>query len=132
MHAGLVIGFIGALIFLAHLFAAIANRTRIVDGVFLIGIGILLGPGFHLVEPADFGKVGPVFTAVALVLILFEGGLELRLDSLRKAIPGTTRLCLISFLSSLVVVALGAHWVGQMEWLPAFTMGAMVAGTSPS
>lgn len=131
MHAGLVIGFVGALIFLAHLFAAISSRTRIVDGVFLLGIGLLLGPVFHLVEPADFGKVGPVFTAVALVMILFEGGLELRLDTLRKSLPGTVMLCLTSFASSLALVALGAHSVGQLDWLSSLTMGAMVGGTSP-
>src|SRR5690242_5999345 len=106
MHAGLVIGFVGAMIFLAHLFAAISSRTRIVDGVFLLGIGLLLGPVFHLVEPADFGKVGPVFTAVALVMILFEGGLELRFDTLRQSLPGTVKLCLTSFASSLAIVAL--------------------------
>lgn len=131
MHAGLVIGFVGALIFLAHLFAAISSRTRIVDGVFLLGIGLLLGPVFHLVEPADFGKVGPVFTAVALVMILFEGGLELRIDTLRQSLPGTVKLCLTSFASSLAIVALGAHYVGQLAWLPSLTMGAMVGGTSP-
>jgi NhaP-type Na+/H+ or K+/H+ antiporter len=131
MHAGLVIGFVGALIFLAHLFAAVSSRTRIVDGVFLLSIGLLLGPVFHLVEPSDFGKVGPVFTAVALVMILFEGGLELRLDTLRKSLPGTVMLCLTSFVSSLVVVALGAHYVGQLDLLPSLTMGAMVGGTSP-
>lgn len=131
MHAGLVIGFVGALIFLAHLFAAISSRTRIVDGVFLLGIGLLLGPVFHLVEPADFGKVGPVFTAVALVMILFEGGLELRFDTLRQSLPGTVKLCLTSFASSLAIVALGAHYVGQLAWLPSLTMGAMVGGTSP-
>lgn len=131
MHAGLVIGFVGALIFLAHLFAAVSSRTRIVDGVFLLAIGLLLGPIFHLVEPSDFGKVGPVFTAVALVMILFEGGLELRLDTLRKSLPGTVMLCLTSFVSSVVVVALGAHYVGQLDLLPSLTMGAMVGGTSP-
>lgn len=131
MHAGLVIGFVGALVFLAHLFAAISSRTRIVDGVFLLTIGLLLGPVFHLVEPSDFGKVGPVFTSVALVMILFEGGLELRLDTLRKSLPGTVKLCLTSFASSLVVVALGAHYVGQMALIPSLTMGAMVGGTSP-
>lgn len=131
MHAGLVIGFVGALIFLAHLFAAISNRTRIVDGVFLLVIGLLLGPVFHLVEPADFGKVGPIFTSVALVMILFEGGLELRLDSLRKSLPGTVKLCLTSFASSLIVVAVGAHYIGQLGLLPSLTMGAMVGGTSP-
>ena len=38
-------------------------------------VGILLGPVFGLISAADFGRVVSLVATVALVIILFEGGL---------------------------------------------------------
>jgi len=80
MEIALIIVFIGGLIFLAHLFAGIFSRTKIPDVLLLILIGLCLGPLLNIATPKHFGVVGPIFTTVTLVIILFESDVGLRLD----------------------------------------------------
>ena len=71
-NTGLVIAFIGLLIFAAHLFTEIFSRKRIPDVLLLMVIGLILGPILHWVKPEDLGSVAGVFTTITLVIILFQ------------------------------------------------------------
>lgn len=126
----LVIIGIGVLIFLAHLFAALFERTRIPDVVPLVLLGLILGPLFGLVGPAEFGKIGGVFTTLALVIILFQGGLGLNFAALRDSVGEGSRLTLINFVASIVVAGPLAHWLLRLSWLESFTVSSILAGTS--
>ncbi len=125
-----VIAFVGILVFLAHLFTGIFSRTRIPDVILLIIIGICVGPVLGLASPPLFGAVGPVFTTVTLIIILFESGIALRLSMLRSALGGAMVLAPLSFFSTMVVVAGFAIWLADLEILPAFILGAIVGSTS--
>ncbi len=132
MNTALVITFIGALVFGAHFFLGMFAKTRIPDVLLLIVIGLILGPLTHLVSPAAFGSVGPVFTTVTLVFILFESGTELHIGTLRTALSGTFILASLNFAVTAAVVA-GAAWkfahLGPMRSL---MLGAVLGGTSPA
>jgi cell volume regulation protein A len=125
-----VIAFVGILVFLAHLFTSIFSRTRIPDVILLIIIGIGVGPVFHLTSPELFGEVGPVFTTITLIIILFESGTALKLSMLKSAIGGAMTLAPLSFFSTMIVVAGLAIWLTGLEVLPAFILGAIVGSTS--
>lgn len=125
-----IIAFVGILVFLAHLFTGIFSRTRIPDVILLIIIGICVGPVLNLVSPVQFGEVGPVFTTITLIIILFESGLSLKLGMLRSAITGALVLAPLSFFFTMVVVAGLAIWLADLEVLPAFILGAIVGSTS--
>jgi len=125
-----VIAFVGILVFLAHLFTGIFSRTRIPDVVLLIVIGICIGPVLNLVSPSQFGAVGPVFTTITLIIILFESGLSLKLGMLRTALTGALILAPLSFFFTMVVVAGLGVWLADLEVLPAFFLGAIVGSTS--
>ena len=125
-----VIAFVGVLIFLAHLFTGIFSRTRIPDVILLIIIGVCVGPVLGLTSPPLFGSVGPVFITVTLIIILFEGGLALRLTTLRSALGGAMLLAPLSFFATMLVVAGFAIWLTDLETLPAFILGAIVGSTS--
>jgi cell volume regulation protein A len=125
-----VIAFVGILVFLAHLFTGIFSRTRIPDVILLIIIGICVGPVLGLASPSLFGAVGPVFTTVTLIIILFESGVALRLSMLRSALSGAMILAPLSFFSTMIVVAGFAIWLTDLEILPAFILGAIVGSTS--
>ena len=98
MEISPVLIFVGLLVFLSHLFVALFERTRVPDVLYLTLIGVVIGPVLHIVSPLDFGKVGHVFTTIALVVILFEGGLELSFEQLRVALRGTLAVTLASYL----------------------------------
>lgn len=132
MTSALVIAFIGALIFGAHLFVGMFAKTRVPDVLLLIAIGLLLGPVSHLVTPAEFGGVGPVFTTVTLVFILFESGTELQIGTLRLALRGTFILATINFIVTAAVVALAAWKLAHLGPMRSLMMGAVLGGTSPA
>jgi len=125
-----VIAFVGITVFLAHLFSGIFSRTRIPDVILLILIGICVGPVLGLATPANFGEVGPVFTSITLIIILFESGLALKLSALRAALGGVMALAAISFFLTMAVVAGVAIFLTDLEIIPAFILGAIVGSTS--
>lgn len=125
-----VIAFVGILVFLAHLFTGIFSRTRIPDVILLIIIGIVVGPVLGLTSPELFGAVGPVFTTITLIIILFESGIALRLSMLRSALGGAMILAPVSFFLTMFVVAGITIWLTDLEILPAFILGAIVGSTS--
>ncbi len=125
-----VIAFVGILVFLAHLFTSIFSRTRIPDVILLIAIGVAVGPVLGMTSPELFGEVGPVFTTVTLIIILFEGGTALKLSMLKSAIGGAIVLAPLCFFSTMAVVAGLAIWLAGLEVLPAFILGAIVGSTS--
>lgn len=127
--AGIVV-VVGTFVFLAHFFAAIFSRTKIPDVLELMLLGVLIGPVFHLVSPTHFGDVGPVFTTITLVVILFESGIGLSIHSLLKAFRGTLALTTINFLATMLVVGLLTYILTNLGILVGLLLGAIVGGTS--
>jgi potassium/hydrogen antiporter len=122
---------VGLLVFLAHLFAALYEKTRIPDVVFLVLTGLLLGPVFKLVNINQFGQVGSVFTSLALVIILFESGLAFKLDSLKKAWFLAGRISAATFLAIVVAITLVTMRIFAVPFSEAIIVGLLLAATSP-
>ena len=76
--------FVGLLIFGAHMFSSLFSKKRIPDVLILVVIGILLGPVFKVIDPTKIGAMGSIFSSLTLVFILFDGGIDMRIDDLRK------------------------------------------------
>ncbi len=53
---GEVLLFLGCLVFMANICALLFSKKRIPDVLFVILIGILLGPFFKIITLDDFGK----------------------------------------------------------------------------
>ncbi len=121
---------IGLLIFLAHVFTAVFERTRIPDVLPLVVLGLLVGPVFEYVNPATFGSIGSAFTTIALVILLFESGLSLNIAELRASMLSSLKLTVISFLAHIVVVAIFCVTLLGLGVLEGALLGAIVGGTS--
>ncbi len=81
----------------------LAGRLRIPSILFLMAIGLVVGPGFGLVDPdALFGGVLTPAVSLAVGIILFEGGLSLRL----REIEGQQRVIWL-----LVTVGVVITWI---------------------
>ena len=130
MDIAIVIAFIGIVVFLSHLLAEVFSRTKIPDVLSLFLLGVLIGPVFKLVTPAHFGAVGPIFTTVTLIIILFESGIGLHVQELLKTMRPALTLTIVNFLATTVLVG-GAAWAfGAVGPLMSFMLGAIVGGTS--
>ena len=76
---------LAALFFLGHVLNWFFIKTKIPDLLLLVGLGFVIGPVLGFVTPADLGEVGAVLATVALIVILYEGGLHLSTDDLKSS-----------------------------------------------
>lgn len=123
---------IGLLVFLAHAFVALFKRTRVPDVLWLILIGVVAGPFLGIVRPEDFGKTGQVFTTIALVVILFEGGLDIRIPELRSSWKSTLVVTILTYVLGWVFLAGLAYVFLPLEVRESLYIGAVLAGPAPS
>lgn len=122
--------FIGLAVFLAHFLAVQFRRTNVPDVLVLVLVGILLGPVLGIVQPEDFGKVGSVIATIALVVILFESGTSLDLDTLGRTAGTTGLLTMSCFVLSAAAVVAVAMLAFDLGWIPALLLGATLGGTA--
>ncbi len=121
---------IALLYFLAHGATALFTKTRVPDVLMLIVLGLVLGPILGLLHPEDFGKVGPVMTTLALLVILFDSGTTLKIPDLRASMRDTSLLAVLTFvLTTALGAGIGAA-LGGLEGMPALMLGAAVGGSS--
>lgn len=59
--------------------------------------------------------MGSIFTAITLIIILFESGIALRLSTLRSALRGAMMLAPLSFFLTMTVVA--CLYTRSYRWL---------------
>ena len=114
--------------------AVIANRlsrwTRVPDIIVLLLIGVGLGPVLHWVDPKNFSDVIRFLGMLALVLILFEGGLELRLKETIRYSPGGTLLAFVGYGFTVGLIACVARVLLHMSWMDSSLLGAVLGSTS--
>ena len=98
VHAFLAL--LGGLLVLAFVAEGAFNRLRIPPVLVLMACGFLLGPVFKLLPVAAFLEVAPHFGALAFLLILFEGGLDLHLPEVIHRFSSGARLASFGFVMS--------------------------------
>lgn len=132
MSTELTIIFIGGLVFLSHFFVNLFERTKIPDVIWLTLIGFFLGPIFGVVEVRDFGEVGYILTKITLVIILFEGGLELGVDTLKKYSSSAVFLTILAYIITAAILWGFLSLLPNFDSLGALYCAAVLAGPAPS
>ncbi len=122
--------FLGLLIFCAHLFNAWFSKRRIPDVLLLMLIGILVGPVSGWVKPEQLNDVGPIFASLTLLFILFDSGIDMRLDVVRRYWTGVVQVTFLSFVLSMATVTVIAFYLTDLELKACMLLGGMVAGTA--
>ncbi|PKL65874.1 MAG: hypothetical protein CVV32_01380 [Methanomicrobiales archaeon HGW-Methanomicrobiales-3] len=130
MDAAVTVLFLGLLIFLGNILSRFFAITKIPDVLFLMAIGIFIGPFLGLVTPAAFGVAGPLFTMVTLAIILFEGGLHITLEALRKAMKGTLAIALANFIVMTLICIVIMKYLAGFTVIESCLLGAILGGTS--
>lgn len=130
MHMAYIFGLPAALLVLAVAANRLSKLTRVPDIIVLLLIGITLGPILHWINPQHFEGVISIVGTLALILILFEGGLELRLRQAMRYFPAGLLLVALSFGLSLAMVAVMGRWLLHLEWVDCLLLGAALGCTS--
>ena len=113
----------------ARLLAALTGLPGV---VLLLLSGLLIGrSGLGLVEPLDLGNGLGTIVGLLVSLVLFDGGLNLRLPG--ETIKTTVlRISLIRLVVSMAAGLLAAHWLAGLSWSVAAVYSAIVLGTGPT
>lgn len=121
---------LGGLLVLAFVANRLAQRTRVPDAVVLILTGLLLGPVFRLVDAAKYESVTRGFGTLALILILFEGGLELNVRETLRHLGGGLVLSWSAYIITATLVAGVARWSLGLSWDGSLLAGAVLGCVS--
>ncbi|MBO7495417.1 MAG: cation:proton antiporter [Salinivirgaceae bacterium] len=121
---------IGLLYFFSHYLTVLYQKTRIPDVLILIIVGILIGPVFKLASIDSLGMLGQVLTSVALIIILFEGGLNMELSNIWGSMRTAAKLTVSFFFITAMIVGLLLHYMLHYSWLLSFITGFILGGTS--
>ncbi len=101
--------------------------------VFLLVFGVILGPellGF--VDPGSFGTGFEVLIKLFVAFILFEAGLNLEKDEIKKHRTFILPLITVGALITMVGGAFFAWLISDFTWSQAFLFGSLVIVTGPT
>jgi cell volume regulation protein A len=115
----IVLGYIGSVIF---------KRTKIPDIIWLLIFGIaVVSSGFVTREP--FSPMISILAPVALLVILFDAGLNMDFHVLVRGFSRSMLLAVLGMIFSTVAVGAVGILIG-LNPIPAFMLGAILSGTS--
>ncbi|MFC4722816.1 cation:proton antiporter [Geojedonia litorea] len=114
----------------------------------LILIGLLVGPiAAEFLSEENVKWIQPVyengrglfpgeslfyFVSLAISIILFEGGLTLRMGEIKNVGPAITKLITIGSLVTFFGAAIAAHYVFYLSWEISFLFSALIIVTGPT
>lgn len=87
------------IIFLGVAGEAFFRKTGIPDIAFLMVLGVVIGPVLGIIPTSTVIDVVPYFAAVALILIMFDGGLNLDIRNVVKTAHYALVLAILGFLA---------------------------------
>lgn len=130
----ILIGYFGLMFF---------KKTKVSEIIILLLVGLVIGPfstylGFGFLDDvaiANFEGFLPFFASFALIMILFEGGLQLNFFKTIKALPGSLSFTLAVFILTLIF-SVGVLWFLGLANLLVFDpllalfIAAIIGGTS--
>jgi len=117
-------------IILGVLGEAFFKKTGIPDIAFLMVLGIVIGPILGIVQPAAVVEIVPYFAALALIIIMFDGGYNLHIGNVLKTAHFAVVLVILGFAVSVGIVTGFAHYGLGWEWLDSVLLGTIVGGSS--
>ena len=120
----------GVVIILGVFGEAFFKKTGIPDIAFLMVLGVVIGPIFGIIQPAAVIEIVPYFAALALIIIMFDGGYNLHIGNVLKTAHFAVVLVILGFAVSVGIVAAFGHYGLGWEWMDSILLGAIVGGSS--
>ncbi len=117
-------------IFFGVIGEAFFKKTGIPDVAFLMILGVIFGPILGIIQPAVLVQIVPYFAAIALIIIMFDGGLNLDLKHMIRTAHYAILLAIAGFIVSVAIVTILAHYGLGWEWFDSILLGSIVGGSS--
>jgi potassium/hydrogen antiporter len=125
---GVVVGVVGVAVTLAVLSNRLSSLLRIpAPAFFLAGAAVVA----HRVPAVPIGAVRQV-VSVALVVLLFDGGMRIGRRRLRSAVGAVLWLGTVGTFVTAGAIAVAGHVLFGLSWLAAMLVGTALAPTDPA
>jgi NhaP-type Na+/H+ or K+/H+ antiporter len=112
---------------------ALASHSRLPSIVLLLASGAALGPdGLGWIVPQNLGTGLLTIVELAVAVILFEGGLNLEINRLRRSQQSIRRLVTWGALITMAGAAVAVRYFLGWPWLTALLFGSLVIVTGPT
>lgn len=122
----------GLVIMFGYLAEFIFRKFFIPDGLSLILLGILIGPGvLDIVNPNDFVSIAPIFTTFTLIFLLFVGALDIDIKHFFKGLGSGSVIALLYFTFSFLITS-GILLLFQYDIVISLLIGATLGAISPA
>jgi NhaP-type Na+/H+ or K+/H+ antiporter len=110
----------------------VAWRLKIPAIVLMFFVGLAIGPVTGVFQPTEiFEDFLKPFVSIAIAIILFEGGLSLKIQELKETKRAVRRMILGAPLSWLLT-ALAAYYIGNLSWAVSVLIGGILVVTGPT
>jgi cell volume regulation protein A len=124
---------IGITIVMGFLANRIFDKTRVSNVIILMIFGFLLGPVLGLLDVSSESviiSILPFIASLALIFILFDGGIEFDIFGLARTIPKSMLFTLLVFILGMLLIS--GFTVVTLGWdlVHGLLLGAVVGGSS--
>lgn len=106
----------------------VSGKVGVPAALIFIGVGMLAGSDGVGGIWFDEYDAANLWGTIALVFILYAGGLQTKTDSLRGSLGPASLLATVGVVAIAAVTAVGARWIG-LSWNEALLFGAIVSST---
>jgi len=122
----------GSIIVIGFLGNYVLERTGFPDMLFLIILGMALGPLTGVVDATSIMGLAPYLAALALVFILFDGGMAMNIYRVFSESPRAAVLAIFGFAINVVAVSLFMMFfvIPELPLLYSVLFGTMYGGSS--
>jgi potassium/hydrogen antiporter len=121
---------LSAILFIAGVLTTrFSTRLGVPSLIFFILVGMIMGSDILGIIYFDNAALTQLIGVVALVIILFEGGLQTSLKDVRPVIVPSLSLATFGVLITSGIVAAAAKMILGLDWLESILFGAIVGST---
>jgi cell volume regulation protein A len=122
--------FLGLIVIIGYFGNVFSKRTKIPESLFMIIIGLLIGPIFKLINPTDFQGMAGIFSTLAIIIILIDSGFDFDISLLIKKMFDAALFTLLVNLLITIFVGLFAYFFLGWRLLYGFLLGIVSSGTT--
>ncbi|MFD2026900.1 potassium/proton antiporter [Promicromonospora aerolata] len=119
----------GLLLIAAILAAGFANRIRMPGLLLFLALGMIIADDGLALITLDDPRIAQIGGSIALLLILFEGGLTTKPGDIRRAAAPGIVLATVAVGITAALVGVGTYLLLDVDLLTALLIGAVVAST---
>ncbi|MFI5201170.1 MAG: potassium/proton antiporter [Candidatus Kapaibacterium sp.] len=117
------------LVFASILFSKISSRLGVPSLIMFLAVGMLAGPEGIGHISFDDPTVIQALGVLALINILFSGGIESKWSDLRPVLVPGLLLATIGLCINAILIAIAMHFIFALDWLEGLLFGSIIGCT---